>query len=757
MPTISQLPEANAVGEGDELPISQTGITRYVTVSELLATTQGAIELPSSNLLGRVSLGPGGPEAIPVGIGLGLLGGNLQANGTDHSGFPVAPSLNLTNQAVINAGGTPELLPLSDLQQGLFAAGQNVEISGSGTISASTDPSVTSELSTLTSGLATTEANLAALAARVPTGGYVTLNAQGQITQPTVGDVSLGTVAVSAGIAARSVLAMTLDTLNVLDFGASTHGVDSAPAFEAAFSALPNSGGEIFMPAGDYTIASSLVWAGKALTLRGAGKGVTRLHIQHTGIAFDISQTNPFNKVVLRDFSAFAENTSGQTAAVARLTYPSEPSFGYVSAYITDIECFGYPNSQNGAPPFPQTFLRGFVLMNCWSVQINNVSWFGPPSVAGATSSAVIELNRAFDTRITGVQAYYGNAVVLQTGYCEGIYFTNPLVVGVDYLFTQTDITQWQGYVPGKLVLLGLWAANGEVNTNLGTVNASNVAGGWFVGLDISRDGGPNDQQLLFSLTSCSSFYVVGCNFNGGPAGGNSQDIAFNFTSTFNSSNNTIGACQFANMATIIKINASNGTVGLTTFALNISNVPISTAVIDNSSSSVGNYLIFQSPANSVVPAGIANTKDHIFAASDGSTLYRINAVLGAANYLRHQAATHSNPPTIAFDGSDGTINGVIQTKGGALYINASGGTSGSGNLLSLMNVAGATSWPVFQNATSGNLNLLETNTGGLSVQPKGSLWLAPESGLFISGLPVTKPAAGSNEIWNNGGVLSIA
>jgi hypothetical protein len=171
----------------------------------------------------------------------------------------------------------------------------------------------------------------------------------------------------------------------------------------------------------------------------------------------------------------------------------------------------------------------------------------------------------------------------------------------------------------------------------------------------------------------------------------------------------------------------------------------------------VGNYLIFQSPANSVVPAGIANTKDHIFAASDGSTLYRINAVLGAANYLRHQAATHSNPPTIAFDGSDGTINGVIQTKGGALYINASGGTSGSGNLLSLMNVAGATSWPVFQNATSGNLNLLETNTGGLSVQPKGSLWLAPESGLFISGLPVTKPAAGSNEIWNNGGVLSIA
>jgi len=756
MPTIPQLPPATPPGAQDELPLSQSGIARAVTVSELLATTQPAIELPSASLLGRVSLGPGGPEPVSIGVGLDLENGAIGANGADHAEFAPAPSLVLTNEAVINAAGTPQLLPLSALQ-GLFAAGANVAISGGGTISSSTDPSVTAELSTISSGLTTTEANLAALAARVPIGGYVTLNAQGQITEPIVGSASLGIVAVSNAVSGRTLMAMALDTFNVLDFGALTNGTDCTGAFNAAFNALPNTGGEIFIPSGDYTLASPLVWNGKPVVLRGAGKGQTRLHMQHTGIGFAFTQTNPFNKVVLRDFSAFAANTTGQTGAVASLLYPSEVSFGYVSAHISDIECFGSPNAQNGISPFPQTFLRGFVLNGCWSVQIDNVSWFGPPAAAGATSSAVIELNNSFDTRINGIQAYYGETVVLQTGYCEGIYFTNPLVVGTDYLFNQTNITTWHGYVPGKLMLLGLWAANGEVNTNLGTVSASNVGGGYFVGLDISRDGGPNDQQILFGLTNCSGFYVVGCNFNGGPAGGNSQDIAFDFASTFNSSSNTVGACQFGNMATIIQINGSNGTVGLTTFGLNPGNVPISTAFIDNSAASVSNYLTFQSPASSTAPAGIANTKDHIFAASDGSVLYRINAVVDAANFIRHVAATKSNPPTIVFDGGDGTVNGVIQTKGGSLFMNAAGGASGSGNLLSLINIPGSTGWPVLQNATAGNLSLMTTNVGGIGIEPKGSLWLSPGTGLYMSGLPTVKPTPGSGQIWNNNGVVSIA
>ena len=755
MPTIPQLPPATTTGSQDELPLSQAGITKSVTVSELLANVQTAIEIPSQSLLGRVSLGPGGPEPVYVSTGLALQSESLLANGGDHAGFPAQAALALTDDVIVNASGTPSRLAMP-LLRGLFAAGSNVAISTGGSISANTDPGVTSELQTLSSGLASTQAQVTSLSAKIPTGGFAALNAQGQVTDPLAGSATLATVTVANGAPARTLEAMSLDTVNVLDFGAVQGGSDCTAAFGAAFASLGGSG-EIFVPAGDYWFTSSLVLNGKGVTLRGAGRGQTKLHFSHTGIGLDFAPGNNFDKIVLRDFSAYAESSAGQTAAVARITYPSISGFGYVSCSICEVECFGYPNASNGASPFPQTFLRGFVLNNCWSTQINNVSWFGPPAAAGATTSAVTELNQCVDTRIHGAQAYYGNSFVLQTGYCEGIYITSPLVVGMDYLFSQTDETQWPGYVADKPMLLGLWVANGEVNTNLGTVQAANVTDGFFVGLDITRDGGPNTTRTLFNLTNCSNFHVTACNFVGGPSGGNAQDIAFGFQSTWNSSGNVIAACHFEDMATVIQISGTNGTVGLTTYGLHLGNVPIATAVIDNTPSQNSNLLTFVAPATLNTPAGIANTHDHVFANSAGETVFRVGATPNAANFIRHQPATTTNPPALCFDGSDGEVAGVIQTKGGNLYVNAAGGSGGAGNLVSLLNIANASNWIVIQNATQGSLSLMSTNAGGLGIQPQGALWLSPSGGLFAAGLPTTKPAAGSSQIWNNNGSLSIA
>jgi hypothetical protein len=146
-----------------------------------------------------------------------------------------------------------------------------------------------------------------------------------------------------------------------------------------------------------------------------------------------------------------------------------------------------------------------------------------------------------------------------------------------------------------------------------------------------------------------------------------------------------------------------------------------------------------------------------VFCDAAGGVLFQVNNVATAANFIRHQPATSSNPPTVCFDGSDGTVNGVIQTKGGNLFVNGAGGVSGSGNMISLMNTPGATNWLVTQNATAGNLSLLGTNVGGMALQPKGALWFSPTSGIFVPGLPTAKPTSGSNQLWNNGGVLSIA
>ena len=119
MPTIQQLPPATAVGPADEVPVSQGGVTNAVSVGTLLSGMQPAILAPTGALLGRNSLGAGGPEPVLVSTGLGLEAGNLVATGADHATFPVATATSGTDQIVLASGGAPKLLSLATLQDWL--------------------------------------------------------------------------------------------------------------------------------------------------------------------------------------------------------------------------------------------------------------------------------------------------------------------------------------------------------------------------------------------------------------------------------------------------------------------------------------------------------------------------------------------------------------------------------------------------------------------------------------------------------------
>jgi hypothetical protein len=122
MPTIQQLPLVTAVTPADEIPLSQSGSTCAVSVGTLLAGVQPSIMAPTGTLLGRNSIGPGGPETVSVGLGLELTGSVLSANGADHSSFPIETTLVASDQLVVNSGGSPKLLPVS-LLQGLTGTG----------------------------------------------------------------------------------------------------------------------------------------------------------------------------------------------------------------------------------------------------------------------------------------------------------------------------------------------------------------------------------------------------------------------------------------------------------------------------------------------------------------------------------------------------------------------------------------------------------------------------------------------------------
>jgi hypothetical protein len=135
MPTISQLPVTSQVTAADQLPISQGGTACSVSIGTLLAGTQPAILAATGTLLGRTSLGPGGPDQVEVGIGLLLNSDSLVATGGDHAGFPMQSTLTLSDEVVLSSAGNPKLLQLP-LLRGLFAPGPNISIDQYGTISA---------------------------------------------------------------------------------------------------------------------------------------------------------------------------------------------------------------------------------------------------------------------------------------------------------------------------------------------------------------------------------------------------------------------------------------------------------------------------------------------------------------------------------------------------------------------------------------------------------------------------------------------
>ena len=86
-------------------------------------------------MLGRTSLGAGGPEPVVVGPGLTLNQGTLIASVFDPSTLPQHDVLTSTDLAVLNSSGLLTQLPVSSLRS-LFSAGANVSIDANGTIAA---------------------------------------------------------------------------------------------------------------------------------------------------------------------------------------------------------------------------------------------------------------------------------------------------------------------------------------------------------------------------------------------------------------------------------------------------------------------------------------------------------------------------------------------------------------------------------------------------------------------------------------------
>jgi len=125
MTTIPDLPAATAAASSDLLPISQGGITRAASVSQLTAGLQPTLALTTGQLLGRVSSGSGGVENITVGANLSLASGTLSANATpfNASTLPTGTSPASGDLVVMGQSGANTALPYA-----LFLAGVSNQV-----------------------------------------------------------------------------------------------------------------------------------------------------------------------------------------------------------------------------------------------------------------------------------------------------------------------------------------------------------------------------------------------------------------------------------------------------------------------------------------------------------------------------------------------------------------------------------------------------------------------------------------------------
>jgi hypothetical protein len=145
----------------------------------------------------------------------------------------------------------------------------------------------------------------------------------------------------------RSAQNRAVDFVNVLDFGGDPTGVaDSTAAFRAAIASLPNNNGEVYIPAGRYTLTDA-VTLGASTVIRGAGRQLTLLQINNTfnmsaqGVFVFGSDPNHAGTPAIKDlWIRFGQpNTAGMTRANL-IQYP--PAIYKAAATAT-----GRPNLEN--------------------------------------------------------------------------------------------------------------------------------------------------------------------------------------------------------------------------------------------------------------------------------------------------------------------------------------------------------------------------------------------------------------------------
>jgi hypothetical protein len=288
----------------------------------------------------------------------------------------------------------------------------------------------------------------------------------------------LGLSAAALLVSTKQAAAATSDAAyqNLISNGGDPTGkLDSTPAFTAAFSKLPASGGTIYCEGGVYALQSAVVFTNKPVQIVGDGSAATVFVMQHTGVAFTFTSTAgyasyyPFSMTGVSIQGPVGQGTPPAAGAIA-LYFPGVTSeTGYSSCNLDDISIGN--SLQNGSSG--SNILTGLFLQNIWKSHISNVRMFGP----FYTSGTFINLNASpsgasIDNWFVNCSSDGPQDGFVVSGVSQGIHLVNALILAGTGFTTQFTNQ-------GNNNVTGLFISGCYFDTNVAGAVFSKVAQGW--------------------------------------------------------------------------------------------------------------------------------------------------------------------------------------------------------------------------------------------------------------------------------------
>jgi hypothetical protein len=447
----------------------------------------------------------------------------------------------------------------------------------------------------------------------------------------------------------------------------------------------------ILLPPGVLTMAAPVTnCGGRNVRILGAGKGLTTLNVTHSGDVFDVAQTDASQVVDVGDLSIQTTSTSGNPA-VLRVSYPLayNPGTG-VYAFSEFHSNFGLHDVaiKSTAPGagVGGTFCKGTVVAGGWLMKLTNVTMVGQNVHPAPTGCAMLDVSESFDIDLDNPEMTYGDAMVYQSGYAEGIKMQHPVTVGANWVMDQgpgSGFNTRAGYYSNVI-----WVSDAEINTYSGGFQISHNQALKNTNAHWSRWGAGNETWIGYSMSDVIDTLALGDLFGQGANPSTMTDIQLTAGTASTTSNIFIGARFEVAGATAVNFGAGTAQNNVLDY--------LADPGIVFTNAGIGNRIIGQSAAGDRQ----VQVNDYT-AGPDGKKLDGVIVVPGAVNYTIRIPGLSGFGPSSECVGTDTNVscNYVAQGAGGHVF------NDGLGTLLQLApsDANPQISWPGFTSASSGN------------------------------------------------------